>query len=215
MDYQHLFRRAFFQQEIDSTVILQALSQYMMTLQSIDAPFDRFMRQEDTCAIQPIAVRGYNLFMGKAACGSCHFAPLFSGLKPIDFQTQEYHSFGTHIGLIIPGKTDDDQGIKVHDLNYFFKTPGLRNLRYTGPYMHNGIFMELSEVLEFIEHSPDGTIRSLPDGYIQLSKQEKQAILAFLDTLNEEAATTLSDQVDLPETDGRLAPKKRRSAGIY
>src|SRR5205823_14923744 len=87
-------------------------------------------------------INGFNLFMGKAKCGSCHFAPLFSGSKPPRY----YYSESEVIGVPLMNKPsgnvlDPDPGrfistnIPIH--KFAFKTPGLRNFALTAPYMHN------------------------------------------------------------------------------
>ena len=94
-EYRQLFARCFPGAEapIDSNRVLEVLAVYTASLVSFDSPLDRYM-QGVRRDIEATVVEGYNLFMGKAMCGSCHFAPLFSGLKPPLYAHQEYHSHG-------------------------------------------------------------------------------------------------------------------------
>jgi cytochrome c peroxidase len=155
--YQTKFQTCFpGSSSIDSAQVLTALSSYMESLVFQNSPFDRYMRGESDW-IEPAVLSGYNLFMGKASCGSCHFAPLFSGLKPMTYQVQEYQSGFYHriendqlkknqdAGLanssVKKGKADADQ------YEFFFKTPTLRNLAYTIPYLHDGTCISLDSLL--------------------------------------------------------------------
>ena len=145
-------------------------------------------------------INGFNLFMGKAKCGTCHFMPLFSGAKPPRFYFIESEVIG------VPAtknkrqpKLDSDSGrflITRQPLHLFsFKTPTLRNIALTAPYMHNGVFSSLEEVVEFYT---DGggkglhiapTNQSLPFERLGLTKDERANIVAFMKTLTDTSAS--------------------------
>ncbi len=221
--YQQYFKACFPQTaQIDSTQVFDALIAYMGQLNAFDSPFDHYMRGQNDTLAQTILL-GYNLFMGKGMCGSCHFPPLFSGLKPMAYQTQEYHSHGVSSHILLPKKADPDPGlVKSHNTNekykYMYKTPSLRNLEITGPYMHNGIFPELDQVLNFIHtgNNPSQIPASFPAGTTKyLSINEKLAIKEFLKNLNITKLDRYQEKLELPTTDGSLAPVHRRASGVY
>ena len=138
--------------------------------------------------------RGFNLFAGKAKCATCHFIPLFNGLVPPDFNETESEVLG------IPGRSnkkqvDGDLGkydfTKAVIHQHAFKIPTLRNVSLTAPYMHNGVFKTLEEVIDFYDKGGGAGIgiklpnQTLPADKLNLSKQEKKDIISFLHTLTD------------------------------
>src|SRR5262249_2551074 len=133
--------------------IQAALAAYIRTLIATDSRFDRAIRG-DPAAITPSERRGFNLFMGKARCGTCHFAPLFNGTVPPDYWSTPPEVIG------VPARPDGDaidpdlgRGAIDNQISHrrAFKTPTLRNVAVTGPYMHNGVFRTLDEVIDFYD----------------------------------------------------------------
>lgn len=223
--FQHCFPAS---SAIDSIQVLTALSSYMASLVFLNSPFDQYMRGESD-HIEPAVVRGYNLFMGKAACGSCHFAPLFSGLKPLAYQVQEYQSGYYHRLENGYPRKDQDPGLAKSSMKkrqadagqyaFYFKTPTVRNLEYTIPYMHDGSWMSLDSLwtnhyslLPAHKRSPS---QSRAFEQKLLSESERQAILSFLSSLNEAPTFPDPELLELPLTDGTKAPVRRRAGGIY
>jgi cytochrome c peroxidase len=139
---------------------------------------------------------GFNLFMGKAACGTCHFPPTFSGLVPPHFTDMESEVLGvpTHP---TSKKIDPDLGkgaiykYKSPIYAHAFKTPGLRNISRTAPYMHNGAYRTLQEVMDFYNRGggigigTDVPNQTLPSEKLNLTKQEIAEIIAFMNALVE------------------------------
>ena len=140
---------------------------------------------------------GFNLFMGKAKCGSCHFAPLFNGTQSPQFSKSEAEVLG------VPAKADTvnaaiDEDFGRYTLNpypqykYAFKTTTLRNVAKTAPYMHNGVYNTLEEVMDFYNRGGGAGIgikldnQTLAAAPLNLSKKEIQDIITFLKTLNDE-----------------------------
>ena len=140
--------------------------------------------------------KGFNLFMGKAKCGTCHFAPLFSGLLPPFFTESESEVLG------VPGTNDKKNPTLDNDLGKFlftksvihknsFKTPTLRNIELTAPYMHNGVYATLEEVMEFYNNGGGNGLKiappnqTLPFDKLNLSKKEVSDIIAFMKTLTD------------------------------
>jgi cytochrome c peroxidase len=181
--------------------IANAISSYVRSLISLNSPFDRYIRGvSDTLNIA--AKNGFNLFMGKAKCGTCHYAPLFNGLVPPLFQETESEIIGTPASTEKTPAIDSDEGkfrftrIPLH--KYAFKTSSLRNIALTAPYMHNGVFPTLSHVIDFYNDGggagrgidlPTQTLSATPLG---LSKSEKTDIIAFLLSLTDTTSVYLS-----------------------
>jgi len=120
-----------------------AIAAFERTLETSHTPFDRYMAG-DTTAISASAIRGRELFMGpKTKCFDCHFSPDFTG--------DEFRNIGLYDGLKLK-----DTGRYVITRNKKdigkFKVPGLRNVAVTGPYMHNGMFKTLKEVIEYYDN---------------------------------------------------------------
>ena len=135
--------------------ICNAIACYERTLVALNSKFDQHMN--GTAVLNKNEANGFNLFMGKAKCGSCHFMPLFSGAKPPRYYYIESEVLG------IPAKKgkrkatlDIDSGrflITESPVHLFaFKTPTLRNVSLTAPYMHNGVFSTLKEVMDFYKN---------------------------------------------------------------
>lgn len=184
---------SFDQTPITAYNIANAISCYVRSLVSFNSPFDQYMRRE-TNAYTNAEKNGFNLFMGKAKCGTCHYAPMFNGLVPPEFNETESEILGVPSAR---NKTqlDSDEGkfnftkIAIH--KYAFKTPTLRNIALTAPYMHNGIYNTLDEVMDFYNkgggngqgiHLPSQT---LPADELHLTKSEIKDVIAFLNSLSD------------------------------
>lgn len=198
-EYKKAFRKAFKNGEVSKQNFSKALSSYVASLYSFDSDFDRFMRNEKE--ISQDAKKGFNLFMGKANCATCHFAPHFSGLVPPFFNENESEVLGVTKNPIrkSPLEIDSDQGriksnVKKEDSWIYensFKTMTVRNIALTKPYFHNGAFSTLEEVLDFYnEGGAEGlglTInnQTLPADKLNLTETEIQQIIAFLNSLTD------------------------------
>lgn len=176
--------------------IQHALASYIRSLAPFSSRFDRYM-QGDHNQLNQEEKTGFNLFMGKAKCGSCHFAPLFNGTQSPLFIKSEAEVLG------VPAKADTvnakiDTDLGRFTLNpypqykYAFKTTTLRNIAKTAPYMHNGIYKTLEEVLDFYNRGGGAGIgirldnQTLSPDPLKLSKKEMQDIIAFLKTLDDQ-----------------------------
>lgn len=171
-DYREDFRDAFGDPGISPSRIARSLASYIRTLRSGDAPIDRFLHG-DSAALSPDARHGFRLFVGRANCGVCHLAPLFTDHR--------FHNTGVSWGSGDEGRyavtgQAQDRGA--------FKTPSLRNVAMTAPYMHDGSLATLEEV---IAHYDDGgTPNPGLDDEIRplgLSATEKRRLIAFLEAL--------------------------------
>jgi cytochrome c peroxidase len=172
-----------------------AVAAYVRSLEAMDSRFDRAIRG-DTAAITPSERRGFNLFMGKAGCGSCHFAPLFGGTMPPKFLESEPEVIG--VPARAGGKramVDPDPGVFAIDHaplhRHAFKTPTVRNVALTAPYMHNGVFRTLKAVVDFYDRGGGNGLgqklpnQTLPSARLHLSAQEKDDLVAFLGALTD------------------------------
>jgi cytochrome c peroxidase len=172
--YLKLFDKAYGDSEISGERILKSLSQFQLTLVSANSKYDSVMRKETHFSNQE--QKGYELF--KQHCNSCHTEPMFSNFKFADN------------GLAVDTTLNDIGRMKVSQNkndSLKFKIPSLRNLQYSYPYMHDGRFKKLSEVLNHYNRGivqRNGLAPELKDG-INLSSNEKVDLIAFLLTLND------------------------------
>jgi cytochrome c peroxidase len=175
--YPAMFDRAYAGEGITGATVAKAVATYERTVVSGPAPFDRWVGG-DTRVISTEAKRGFVLFNGKARCSQCHASWRFT-----DDGFQD-------IGV----RTDDRGRGKVLDLpevQYAFKTPTLRNVARRAPYMHDGSVATLEEVIEMYDrggnvHRPSLSAEIRP---LNLSEQEKRALVAFLQTLTGDDAS--------------------------
>jgi cytochrome c peroxidase len=172
-----------------------ALAAYLRSLDSFDSRFDRAIRG-DTLALSASERLGFTLFMGKARCGTCHFAPLFSGVMPPAFTTSEPEVIGaaTH-AVLRRAQLDPDSGRAgvdhLREHLFAFKVPTLRNAAVTAPYMHNGAYATLDQVMDFYEHGGGAGLgahlsnSTLPSTRLHLTAAERSAVIAFLRALTD------------------------------
>ena len=172
-----------------------ALAAYMRTLVALNSRFDRAARG-DTAALTPGERRGFELFVGKARCASCHFMPLFTGVAPPDFVTEEPEIIGVPRDagarrLALDGDPGREGVDHITNHRFAFKVPGLRNIALTSPYMHNGVFKSLDEVVEFYNRGggagsglrvPNQTLSEKP---LLLQPAERRDLVAFMQALTD------------------------------
>jgi cytochrome c peroxidase len=193
--YAALFKQVFPDSSITAERAAVALAAFVRSLNPRNSSFDQYITG-DTTAMNAAQIRGFNLFMGKAQCGTCHFAPLFNGLVPPLYNLTELEVLGTprNEDLAKPLADDDKGRYDVFAISYYaqaFKTPTVRNVSATGPYMHNGSFTTLENVVEFYNkgggngiglHTPTQTLSALP---LQLTKQDVEDVVAFMRSLED------------------------------
>lgn len=142
--YQKLFRAAFKGGEaITEENLAKALAAFERTLVTNQSRFDKYMRG-DKGALSLSEIEGFEAFK-EAGCGNCHNGPMFSDFK--------VHVLGTAPSRKL---SETDRGFEDR---FAFRTPTLRNLRFTFPYMHNGSISSLKKVLEFYEDVSNGKSR--------------------------------------------------------
>lgn len=160
--------------------IAKALATFQRTLVSRNSPFDRYLAG-DKNALSEDAQRGWELFQGDAGCIRCHNGPNFTDSK--------FYRLGTAFRDRGRGAITEEK----HD-NYAFRTPGLRDVARTAPYMHDGSFERLDQLVEFYYRgvppsSPDGLPLSITS-LLGQSFSEITAIVAFLESLSGETPQT-------------------------
>ncbi|WP_246205945.1 cytochrome-c peroxidase [Fulvivirga aurantia] len=183
-----------FKDTITESNIRNAIATYIRSLASFSSKFDKNIRGEEE-SLSEQEVLGFNLFMGKAACGTCHFAPLFNGTVPPNFKESELEALGVP-ATAKNQRLDDDLGrfelFKTSERKHLFKTPTIRNITKTAPYMHNGVYDSLEQVMHF--YNVGGGLglgfnidnQTLPPDSLNLQESEIEAIIAFLHTLTDE-----------------------------
>lgn len=225
--YVEWFRTAFRNTEdtvITSQSILFAIAEYERTLASLNSKFDQTISGRAMLMTKE-EKEGFNLFMGKAECASCHFIPLFNGVMPPEYVETEWEIIGVPSRLNLSKPIlDTDMGradvVNVEIFRHAFKIPTLRNIELTGPYMHNGVFRTLEEVIEFYNVGggiglgydvPNQTLSSDP---LNLSENEKYQLIAFLKTLTDTAKLTTVPSF-LPEFSNNPKMNERPIGGDY
>lgn len=196
--YVRLFSQAFPDYKgdiISSYTINTCLADFQRKLVFLSSDFDKYMRNETTL-INESTKRGFNLFMGKAQCGSCHFAPTYYGLRPPFYTNSEAEVLGVTKKLdTIHPILDDDIGrfktVEYPEFKYAFKTSTVRNSFLTAPYFHNGGFLTLPDVIEF--YNQGGAVgmgldlpnQTLPEKKLHLTNQEKKDLISFMKSLTD------------------------------
>ena len=171
-EYKKAFKDVYGVDAIEPEHIGRAIAAFERTVITMDSPFDRYIAG-DKNAMDPSAIRGLALFEGKANCIDCHDGP--------NFTDNSFH----HIGV----KGDDlGRGAVAEDatMNKAFKTPGLRNVLLTAPYMHDGSEGTLQEVVEFYNRGGDDKEGISPlIKELNLTDQEMADLVAFMGALTE------------------------------
>jgi len=186
--YQKKFRNAFDTDTITAEHVAMALATFQRTIKSRKSRFDIFLSGNPS-ALSDQELQGLHLFRTRAGCINCHNTPLFSD--------QQFH----HIGFTFIGREQEDLGLyyltdSVEDLGRF-RTPSLRDVTFTGPYMHNGSITELEEILDmYIRGMPNPIPKAVAKSgrdlpvvsplvkKLDIDEAEKKAILAFLDAIS-------------------------------
>lgn len=173
-EYKALFYQSFGDSMATTQRMMKALSQFQLTIVSSNSKYDKV--KQDKAKFTESEMKGYQVF--KNNCSSCHTEPLFS--------TYGFANNGLSINPDLKDYGKWNKTMEPED-KLMFKIPSLRNLSYTFPYMHDGRFQTLNEVLEHyekgIEKSP--TLAKELQYPIVFKPKEKEDLLAFLLTLND------------------------------
>ncbi len=196
--YKKMFLAAYGSGKPTPDLIKKALAAYVRSLVTMNSPFDQYMRG-NAAAMTTQQVKGFNLFMGKAKCGTCHFMPLFTGAVPPLYQKIESEVLGVPATKdTVNALMDTDSGKYLlyeipHQL-YAFKTTTVRNIALTAPYMHNGVFGTPEDVVDFYNREAvpvcgfDLPNQTLSADRLDLSGQEKKDLISFLHALTDTTA---------------------------
>ncbi|MEJ6735816.1 MAG: cytochrome c peroxidase [Flavobacteriales bacterium] len=173
--YPPLFQKAFGTQTIDSLLVAMAIAQFERSMVSFNSDYDKYFYDGITTALNASETNGFNLFFGAAECIHCHSGPLLSDPS---FRNNGLDATFTDLGLgVVTGLVTD---------NGKFKATSLRNIAESAPYMHDGRFATLEEV---VEHYNSGVVAISPNldsemnhfvGGLNLTTTEKADLVAFL-----------------------------------
>jgi cytochrome c peroxidase len=175
--YVDLFNKAYPGEGISKSTITKAIATFERTAISKDSPFDKYMEGDKT-AISESAQRGFDIFLGKAQCAVCH-----SGFN---FSDNGFHNIG------VKNLTEnEDVGrfavVPLPSMKGAFKTPTLRDIALSSPYMHNGMYKTLEEVIDHYDRKGDDKTNLSPNMQgpepLNLSAEEKKDLVEFLKSL--------------------------------
>ncbi|MCP4123496.1 MAG: cytochrome C peroxidase [Bacteroidetes bacterium] len=156
------------------------------------SPFDQAMNNHGE--VNRDVVEGFNVFMSKAQCGTCHFTPQFNGVKP-PYVGSEFEVIGVPVDTEFSALSPDSGRYHIlpePEMVNAFRTGSIRNADLTGPYMHNGVFETLEQVVDFYNDGggtgrglsvPNQTLSSEP---LELTEIEKEQLIAFMLALTED-----------------------------
>jgi cytochrome c peroxidase len=189
--YRPLFQAAFGSAEVTIDRMAQAIATFERTLLSGNSAYDRYKAGQKT-AMTAAQVRGFKIFTDKAKCDQCH--------EGINFTSNSYHNLGVgadkpnpDVGRFEVTKNPQDWGA--------FKTPTLRDIARTAPYMHDGSLKTLEDVVEFYDKG--GTLNKNLDEKIQkplkLTKDQKSDLIEFLKALNGEGWQSVKAPASFPQ----------------
>ena len=179
------------EQKITPEHIVSVISMYVSTLSQYEAPFDQMMN--GTLPVNDEVQAGFNLFMGKAKCGTCHFVPLFNGVKP-PYTNSEFEVLGVPSDTTFHMISSDEGRFVInpaYETKHAFRTGSIRNSSFTKPYMHNGVFNTMDEVIEFYNAgggNGKGLIienQTLSSDSLKLTVLEKKQLITFIQSLDE------------------------------
>ena len=176
--YQPLFELAFGSPAITTDLIGKAIASFQRTLLSGNSAYDRFTQGNEEQALSANAQNGFRVFLGKGQCLRCHFG--------FNFTDEQYHNLG--VGANKKERDVGRQAVtnKPEDMGAF-KTPTIREIANTAPYMHDGSLQTLREVVDFYDQG------GLPNAHLDpaikplnLTEQEKKDLVEFMESLNGE-----------------------------
>jgi cytochrome c peroxidase len=191
---------ALYRDTVTEANVRNAVSDYVRGLMPFASRFDRAMRGEGA-TLADAEVRGFNLFMGKGKCATCHFPPVFNGTIPPAYTDTELEHLGVPSQPVVrKASISPDLGrfhfMGVESRKHFFKTPTVRNVEKTFPYMHNGVFDSLEQVVDFYNRGggigigitgPETEFQTLPPEELGLTREEMGDLVAFMKSLTDDS----------------------------
>jgi cytochrome c peroxidase len=175
--YQEQFQEVF-GTHVNLQGIVEAIAAYERTVISTNSPFDKFLLGDKT-AMTEAAVKGMQLFKGKARCMLCHNGPNLTDNQFYNLGVPQVGPQKEDLGRYNVTRLEKDKGA--------FKTPTLRSITETAPYMHDGAFQTLEDVIEFLDNGGgDDSNKSHFMKPLGLTAEEKAELLAFMKALKGE-----------------------------
>ncbi len=181
-EYVKSFKKVFRQDSINSQQLFRAMAQFMGQLVSTSAPYDQYVNGK-TAALSARQIQGLAVFNSK--CATCHTPGLFTDLS---FRNNGLDTdFNRDVGRQVITHSAADAGK--------FKVPSLRNVAVSAPYMHDGRFRTLAQVLDHYSHGVKNSttldpVLANPQPGIPLTGEEKQQLLSFLEALTDKKFIT-------------------------
>ncbi|MBT3414918.1 MAG: cytochrome-c peroxidase [Nitrospina sp.] len=176
--YVRLFKKVFPKEGISEKTIAKAIGTYERSIVSKNAPYDRYF-EGDKNAMSTSALNGMKLFFGKAKCSICHNGPAFTDSGFHNIGVKQHGPLKEDLGRYNVTKDDFDKGA--------FKTPGLRHITRSAPYMHDGSEDTLEQVIGFYDRGGDiAENRSPFITPLGLTVQEKKDLVEFMNALEGE-----------------------------
>jgi cytochrome c peroxidase len=189
--FKKLLRYTPEEKEVTLSHIVSAITFYYADFSNYSAPFDDAVNNRQV--IFDDAKKGFNLFMSKARCATCHFLPIFNGVKP-PYIGSEFEVIGVPEDSGYHKLSADKGRYSINPANETlnaFRTGTIRNAAFTKPYMHNGVFQTLDQVIELYDAGGgkgkklEVNNQTLSPDSLKLSKEEKRELMAFIQSLNE------------------------------
>ncbi len=207
------------EKEITFDHIVSALTFYYTKYSRYYSPFDDAMNSNKPLNVA--AQKGFNLFMSRAQCGTCHYVPEFNGVKP-PYVSSEFEVLGVPQDTSFKQLSTDSGRYLINpafETMHAFRTGSIRNAQFTSPYMHNGVFRTLNQVIDF--YDAGGGVgeglkvanQTLPADSLKLTKEDKANLLAFIKSLNEDI--TFEDPPEKLPASKNKALNKRKVGGVY
>ena len=207
------------EKDITLNHIVSAITYYDGSYSRFYSPFDNAMNNKGFVSDE--AKNGFNLFMSRAKCATCHFVPNFNGVKP-PYIGSEFEVLGTPADTSFKDLSSDEGRYMVNkapETLHAFRTGSIRNAEYTKPYMHNGVFKSLEEVIDFYDvgggQGKKMTVanQTLAGDSLHLTRSEKKELLAFIYSLNEDIIFE-EPPASLPPSNDK-ALNNRKPGGVY
>lgn len=179
------------EKEVTIDHISSALTYYYSKYSKYYSPFDEAMNKQAEASAN--VKEGFNLFMSKAQCATCHFVPQFNGVKP-PYIGSEFEVLGVPADTLYKKLSDDKGRYNVNPAKetlHAFRTGTVRNAAKTAPYMHNGVFKTLEQVIDFYDGGGGAgrglqvDNQTLSSDSLKLTVMDKSNLIAFIKALDE------------------------------
>ncbi len=228
-EYLKLFNTTYGTEDLSIQQVQFSIAAYVGSLNGFNSTFDKLIKNANfEIKNKQNIIKGYNLFMGKAACGTCHFAPVFNGTVPPYYTESESEVLGVAENPDSKKQyLSEDKGRgtallkeQVPFYEYSFKTPTVRNIELTFPYMHNGAYKDLNAVMTFYNNGGGEGVgihlpyQTLATDKLNLSKKEIANIIAFMNALTDNQFKQDMPKF-LPSFKDSIQWNNRKIGGVY